>query len=129
MRIRSGCVSEYPLRLFLLAAAVLLPSTSSAQATLAGVVKDASGAVLRDVTVATSSPALIEKVRTATTDNTGQYQIVDLRPGIYALTFSLAGFRTLAREGVEVSGAGVITINAELGVSGLTETLTVQGDT
>ena len=126
----SGPVSRF---LLLLSAIVLLivftPSVALAQATLAGVVKDSSGAVLPGVTVEASSPALIERVRTATTDGTGQYQIVDLRPGTYALTFSLQGFRTVKRESVDVSGAGVITINAELSVGGLTETLTVQGET
>src|SRR5215510_8246742 len=106
-----------------------MPAVSHAQATLAGVVRDASGAVLPGVVVETSSPALIEKVRTATTDRTGQYQIVDLRPGTYSITFSLSGFRTIAREGVEVSGAGVITINVDLSVGGLIETITVRGDT
>jgi carboxypeptidase family protein len=84
-----------------------------------GVVKDSSGAVLPGVTVETSSSALIEKTRTATTDGTGQYQIVDLRPGTYGITFSLSGFRSVTREGVEISGAGVITINADLSVGPL----------
>jgi len=109
--------------------AVLVPSISSAQATLAGVVKDSSGAVLPGVTVETSSPVLIEKTRAATTDGTGQYQIVDLRPGTYAITFALSGFRIVTREGVEVSGAGVITIDANLSVGPLNETLTVLGET
>ena len=109
--------------------AILIPSIVSAQATLAGVVKDSSGGVLPGVTVETSSPALIEKVRTATTDGTGQYQIVDLRPGTYAITFSLSGFRTVTREGVELSGAGVITINVDMSLGGLTEALTVQAET
>jgi hypothetical protein len=112
----------------LVCVALLMPSISFAQATLAGVVKDASNAV-PGVTVETSSPALIEKVRTATTDSTGQYQIVDLRPGSYAITFSLSGFRTVRREGVEVSGAGVTTIDAELSVGDLAETLIVLGAT
>jgi len=71
--------------------ALLFPATSYAQATLAGAVRDSSGAFLPGVTVETSSSALIEKVRTAVTDSTGQYQIVDLRPGTYDLTFSLSG--------------------------------------
>jgi Carboxypeptidase regulatory-like domain len=112
-----------------LAVAVLIPSIGSAQATLAGVVKDSSGAVLPGVTVETSSPVLIEKTRTATTDGTGQYQIVDLRPGSYEITFSLSGFRSVTREGVDISGAGVITINADLSVGPLNETLTVRGET
>jgi len=74
----------------LFCALLLIPSISFAQATLAGVVRDSSNAVLPGVTVETSSPALIEKTRTATTDGTGQYQVVDLRPGTYAITFSLS---------------------------------------
>ena len=114
---------------FLFCAVLLIPSISFAQATLAGVVRDSSNAVLPGVTVETSSPALIEKTRTATTDGTGQYQIVDLRPGTYAITFSLSGFRTIRREGVEISGAGVTTIDVELSLGGLAETLTVRGET
>jgi len=113
----------------LFCAFLLIPSISFAQATLAGVVLDSSNAVLPGVTVETSSPALIEKTRTATTDGTGQYQIVDLRPGTYAITFSLSGFRTIRWEGVEISGAGVTTIDAELSLGGLAETLTVRGET
>ena len=80
--------------------ALLFPTTSYAQATLAGVVRDSSGAVLPGVTVEAASPALIEKVRTAVTDGTGQYQIVDLRPGTYTVTFSLSGSAGVKREDV-----------------------------
>src|SRR5712671_5823949 len=89
---------------------VLLPSYAMAQATLAGVAKDTSGAVLPGVTVEASSPALLERTRTAITDGTGQYQIVDLRPGSYTVTFTLTGFATVKRDGVEVSGSGTFTI-------------------
>ena len=75
----------------LLAGFLILPTTVLAQASITGVVKDTSGAVLPGVTVEASSPALIEKVRSATSDGTGQYRIVDLRPGTYAVTFTLAG--------------------------------------
>ena len=109
----------------LLCVVLLIPSISFAQASLAGVVKDSSNAVLPGVTVETSSPALIEKTRTARTDGTGQYQIVDLRPGTYSIAFSLPGFRTIRREGVEISGAGVTTINVELNVVDLTETILI----
>jgi hypothetical protein len=112
-----------------LLALVLLPVSGYAQATLAGVVKDSSGAVLPGVTVEASSPVLIEKVRTATTDTTGQYQIVDLRPGTYVVTFTLTGFSTTKREGVAVSGSGVITINADLRVGNVSETVNVTGET
>ena len=80
--------------------AFLLPSTASAQASLSGVVRDTSGAVLPGVTVEAASPVLIEKVRTAVTDGNGRYQMIDLRPGAYTITFTLAGFNTVKREGV-----------------------------
>ena len=91
--------------------------------------RDASGGVLPGVTVEAASPALIEKVRTAVTDGTGQYRFTDLRPGTYTLTFTLTGFTTVRREGVEVSGAAVITINADMRVGGVQETITVSGET
>src|SRR5438876_479022 len=67
-------------------AVLLLPAPVHAQGSLTGMVRDASGAVLPGVTVEVSSPVLIEKTRTAVTDGTGQYRIIDLRPGVYALT-------------------------------------------
>jgi len=73
---------------------LLAPSAAWAQASIAGVVKDGSGAVLPGVTVEASSPALIEKTRSVTTDGTGQYRIVDLAPGTYSVTFTLAGFNS-----------------------------------
>src|SRR4051794_36338509 len=92
-------------RLLLLASIVLLPAAAFAQAVIVGTVKDASGAVLPGVTVEAASPVLIERVRTATTDGTGQFRIEDLRPGSYTVTFSLQGFSTLKREGVELTGS------------------------
>ena len=73
-------------------------------ASIAGVVRDTSGGVMPGVTVEASSPALIEKTRTAITDGDGQYKIIDLRPGTYTVTFSLAGFSTVKREGIELTG-------------------------
>jgi hypothetical protein len=96
---------------------------------LAGVVKDASGAVLPGVTVEVASPALIEKVRGTISDGSGQYRIIDLQPGVYSVTFQLAGFSTTKREGVQLSGSGVMTVNAELAVGSLEETVTVSGET
>jgi hypothetical protein len=93
---------------------VLAPGVVYAQATLAGVARDTSGAVLPGVTVEATSPVLIEKVRTAVTDETGRYTIPDLRPGTYTVTFSLTGFRTVAREGVELSGTAVVNIGLVL---------------
>jgi hypothetical protein len=106
------------------AALVLLPSIALAQATLTGTVKDGSGAVLPGVTVEAASPALIEKTKTAVTDGSGQYRIVDLRAGTYTMTFSLPGFNTVKRENVELSGSQVLTIGIELGVGALQETVT-----
>src|SRR6266446_7542101 len=97
--------------------------------TVAGVVKDTSGAVLPGVVVEAASPALIEKTRTATTDGTGQYQIVDLRPGTYSVTFTLTGFAGVKREGVSVTGAGVLTVNADMRVGNVTEVLNVTAET
>jgi len=107
----------------------LTPAALFAQASITGVVKDSSGAVLPGVTVEASSPALIEKTRTAVTDSTGQYRIVDLRPGTYAVTFTLPGFTTVKREGIELTGSFVATVNAEMRVGGVQETITVTGET
>jgi hypothetical protein len=108
---------------------VLTPTVAHAQATLAGVVRDASEAVLPGVTVEVSSPVLIEKVRTATTDGTGQYRLTQLPPGIYSMTVTLGGFTTVKREGVEVTGSGVIPINIAMRVGAIAETVTVTGET
>jgi hypothetical protein len=115
------------LKHLVLLAALLLPSTALAQVTLAGVVKDASGAVLPGVTVEASSPVLIEKARTAITDATGQYRIESLQPGPYSVTFTLTGFSVVKRDGVIVSGTGVIKIDADMKVGGVAETITVTG--
>ena len=90
--------------------ACMIAPTASAQS-IAGVARDRSGAVLPGVTVEASSPALIEKVRTAVTDGSGQYRIIDLRPGSYRVTFSLSGFNTVVREGVMLSGDFAATVN------------------
>ena len=82
-----------------------LPLSAYAQASIAGVVKDASGAVLPGVTVEATSPVLIEKARTAVTDGAGQYRIVDLRAGAYTVSFTLVGFSAVRREGIELSGS------------------------
>jgi hypothetical protein len=112
-------------------ACVLWASHARAQATasIAGVVTDSSGAILPGVTVEASSPALIEKVRTATTDGSGQYRIEQLRGGAYRLTFSLQGFTTVRREGVELAGSFAATVNAEMNPGSLEETVTVTGET
>jgi Carboxypeptidase regulatory-like domain len=94
---------------------------------IAGLVKDASGAVLPGVTVEATSPALIERARTAVTDSDGRYNIVDLRPGSYAVTFTLTGFTTFKRDGIELPSGFVATVNADMQVGALTETITVSG--
>ena len=115
--------------LVVLLAVLLLPAAAYAQAAITGVVRDASGGVLPGVTVEAASPVLIERIRTVVSDDTGPYRIVDLRPGIYTLTFSLPGFSTNLREGIELSGTFVATVNAELRVGALEETIIVTGET
>ena len=113
-------------RCFLLFGLVaLVPRVAAAQATLAGEVKDTTGAVLPGVTVEAASPALIQKVRTAVTDGSGRYRIEPLPPGSYTVTFSLTGFAPVKREDLIVSGSSVITVDVELTVGGLAETITV----
>src|SRR5262245_38295249 len=125
MRMRSIVGGRIGLALALL---VLWPMAAIAQSSIAGVVKDASGAVLPGVTVEASSTALIEKTRTAVTDAQGAYKIVDLRPGIYALTFSLGGFNTFKRDGIDLPSSFVATINAEMKVGTISETVVVTGE-
>ena len=114
--------------LVLVMSIVLVPTAVFAQAAIAGLVKDSSGAVLPGVTVEATSPALIEKVRAAVTDGTGQYRIEDLRPGIYAVTFTLPGFGAFRRQGIELTGSFTATIDADMKVGELTETVTVTGE-
>lgn len=94
---------------------------------IAGLVKDASGAVLPGVTVEATSPALIERARTVVTDSDGRYNIVDLRPGSYAVTFTLGGFTTFKRDGIELPSGFTATVNADMQIGALTETITVSG--
>src|SRR5665213_1059743 len=121
------------LRLLMLFAAVgLVPTVVSAQgirASVTGVVKDTSGAVLPGVTIEVASPVLIEKTRSAVTDGSGQYRIVDLQAGTYSVTFTLTGFSSVKREGIELSGSFTATINADMKVGSLEETITVSGET
>jgi len=106
---------------------VLLPAIAFAQASITGVVKDTSGAVLPGVTVEVASPALIEKTRSAVSDGSGQYRIVDLRPGTYSVTFTLTGFSTVKREGIELTGSFTASVNADMKVGAVEETITVSG--
>lgn len=106
---------------------VLMPAAAQAQAAIAGAVTDASGAVLPGVTVEASSPVLIEGARTVVTDGSGRYRVESLRPGPYVVTFTLAGFATVRREGIDVVGSATATVNTELRVGALNETVTVSG--
>ncbi|MDO8681386.1 MAG: carboxypeptidase-like regulatory domain-containing protein [Acidobacteriota bacterium] len=106
-----------------------LAEKANAQSALTGVVKDDSGGVLPGVTVEARSPVLIEKVRTVVTDDAGQYRIVDLRPGVYQMTFTLPGFGTVTREKIELISNFTATINIELRVGTIEETVTVSGAT
>ena len=114
--------------LLILAWMAASPAAAFAQAAIAGSVRDASGASLPGVSVEASSPALIEKTRTAVADGTGRYRIEDLRPGIYAVTFTLQGWSPYRREGVELTGSFTATVNAALAVGPLRETITVTGE-
>src|SRR5687768_15622372 len=116
------------LGLVFLLSVLLLPSTALAQGSVSGLVKDTTGAVLPGVTVEAASPVLIEKVRTTISDGSGRYQIIDLRPGTYTITFTLPGFNTVKRDGVIVAGSGAVAVDGELRVGALEETVTVTGE-
>src|SRR5204863_6096420 len=113
---KESCMRTSSRLVVVLCSLLSFPSLSHAQASIAGVVRDASGAVLPGVTAEAASPALIEKVRTAVADGSGQYTIVDLRPGTYTVTFTLPGFSTVRREGIVLTGSFVATVNADLRV-------------
>jgi carboxypeptidase family protein len=106
---------------------LLLPAAAWAQSSITGVVRDTSGAVLPGVTVEATSPALIAGSSTAVTDSQGLYRIVDLRPGPYTVTFTLPGFTTVIRDGIELRGEFIATVNADMTVGAIEETLTVTG--
>jgi Carboxypeptidase regulatory-like domain len=112
----------------LIVAVIVVPAWARAQSSITGIVRDSSGAVLPGVTVEAASPELIEKVRSSATDGTGQYRILDLRPGTYTVTFTLTGFSTVRREGLLLPADFVSTVNAELKVGALAETVTVAGE-
>jgi len=107
----------------------LFPGVAAAQSTISGVVTDSSGAVLPGVTVEAASPALIEKTRSALTDDQGRFTIIELRPGVYSVTFTLAGFRPVSREGIQVTANVSVPVNAELQLGSVAETIVVTGST
>src|SRR5467141_3140912 len=119
------------LSVVMLALMIGFPTTGAAQqpAAIVGTVTDSSGAVLPGVTVEASSPALIEKVRSAVTDGQGRYTIIELRPGVYSVTFTLPGFSTVRRDGIEVEANASVPINGEMRVGAVEETITVSGAT
>ena len=104
------------------------PADAFAQAAIAGSVRDSSGAVMPGVFVEASSPALIEKTRSTVTDGKGRYRIEDLRPGAYAVRFTLAGWRPFQRGGVDLMGSFTATVDATLSLGPLTDTVTVIGE-
>jgi len=108
---------------------VAAPSVAYAQSGMAGLVTDTTGAVLPGVTVEAASPELIEKVKTAVTDGQGRYQIIDLRPGRYSVTFTLTGFNTVKREAINIPADFVANVSVQLAVGSLEETVTVSGAT
>ena len=116
-------------RVVLVGCLLLAPVAAFAQGAIAGQVKDASGAVLPGVTVEAASPVLIEKTRTAVSDGAGNYRIENLRPGSYTVTFTLTGFSTVKRDGVEVAGTATTSTDALMRVGAVAETITVTGET
>ena len=109
------------------AGAMLLSAAAYAQSGITGVVKDTTGAAMPGVTVEASSDVLIEKVKSAVSDGDGNYRIADLRPGTYSVSFTLPGFKTFKRDGLQLQAEFTATINAELSVGSLEETITVTG--
>src|SRR5688500_8211692 len=104
-----------------------VPAMALAQASVAGTVTDPSGLPVAGVAVEASSPALIERVRQAVTDEGGQYRIEDLRPGTYTVAFVRAGWRTAVRSGVELTGSLTATVDAQLVAGSFDEAVTVVG--
>jgi hypothetical protein len=105
----------------------LVAAQSATTGAIAGIVRDATGAVLPGVTVEAASPALIEKTRSVVTDGDGQYKIIELRPGGYTVTFTLPGFNVVRREGIELTTGFTATVNGDMHVGSLEETITVSG--
>ncbi len=125
---RSSNVRWIEASLVVMVGLLMLPTTVVAQSAIAGIVTDTSGAVLPGVTVEARSPALIEQVKTVVSDEQGQYRIIDLRPGVYAVTFTLTGFGTLVREGIELPANFTAPVNVQLRVGAFEETVTVSGE-
>src|SRR5690349_18434721 len=111
-------------------AAILLPAVALAQeGQIAGTVRDTSGGVIPGVTVEATSPALIEKIRTTTSDANGQYRLTNLPVGTYTVTFTLSGFQSQRHDNVQLTSGFTAPVNAAMGVGGLQETVVVSGET
>ncbi|MBI3400328.1 MAG: TonB-dependent receptor [Acidobacteria bacterium] len=123
---RSGCIVLLSAVLSVVMCASVSAQGTSA-ASVSGVVTDASGGVLPGVTVEAASPVLIEKARTVVTDERGEYRIVELLPGTYTVTFTLVGFATFRREGLELPPSFNATVNAQLRLGAIEESVTVSG--
>ena len=121
-------MSIYRILGLIVACVAFLPATVRAQSGITGQVRDASGGILPGVTVEAASPALIEGTRVTVTNEEGRYRFVDLRPGTYSVTFSLTGFQSLRRDGVELQAEFTATVNADLAVGTVEETITVTGE-
>src|SRR3979490_2126271 len=113
--------------LLVLSLLLFAPATAFAQAAITGVVRDTSGAVMPGVTVEAASPVLIEKVRSVVSDDQGRYTIIDLRPGTYTVSFALTGFNTYKQEALELPANFTATVNADMRVGALEESVTVTG--
>ena len=123
MRTRTDAACMLALAFLLMAPAAWAQQSSG----IAGIVRDTSGAVLPGVTVEAASPALIEKVRIVVSDTEGRYNIADMRPGTYTVTFTLPGFSTFRREGIALTAGFTATVNVDMQVGSLEETITVTG--
>ena len=110
-------------------AVLVLPATTWAQqsSSISGTVRDTSGGVLPGVTIEVASPALIEGVRVAFSDGEGRFNVVGLGPGLYSVTFTLPGFQTFVRDGIELTSGVTAQVDGELPVGALEETITVTG--
>ena len=106
---------------------LLFPASASAQSAIVGLVRDTSGAVMPGVSVEASSPALIEKTREVVTDSQGRYTVLDLRPGVYKVSFTLQGFKTFIQDSIDLPSNFTATVNAELSLGAVEESVTVSG--
>src|SRR5262245_16318530 len=129
MRTGTGVWMAISLGLVLVTLSAPGPALAQSTGSIAGTVRDATGAVLPGVTVEAASPAPIEKGRSAVTDEQGRYQVAELRPGTYSVTFALPGFSSVRREGIELTTGFTATVNVELRIGSLEETVTVSGAT